>query len=45
MTDAYNVDLSDYRLEKAKEFAEESKLLLENKRHDGSVNRSYKPEE
>lgn len=34
-------DLSDYRLNKAKELAEEAKLLFENKRYDGCVNRSY----
>jgi uncharacterized protein (UPF0332 family) len=34
-------DLSDYRLNKAKELAEEAKLLFANKRYDGSVNRSY----
>ena len=41
MTNIYNTDLSDYRLEKAKDLAEESTLLFENKRYDGSVNRSY----
>jgi len=41
MTNVYNTDLSEYRLEKAKELAEESNLLFENKRHDGSVNSSY----
>jgi uncharacterized protein (UPF0332 family) len=34
-------DLSDYRLNKAKELAEEAKLLFANRRYDGCVSRSY----
>ncbi|MCI5141419.1 MAG: HEPN domain-containing protein [Candidatus Electrothrix sp. ATG1] len=34
-------NLSEYRLNKAKELGEEAKLLFENKRYDGCVNRSY----
>jgi uncharacterized protein (UPF0332 family) len=34
-------DLSDYRLNKAKELTEEAKLLFANRRYDGCVNRSY----
>jgi uncharacterized protein (UPF0332 family) len=34
-------DLSDYRLNKARELADEAKLLFDNRRYDGCVNRSY----
>jgi len=34
-------NLSEYRLNKAKELGEEAKLLFENRRYDGCVNRSY----
>lgn len=41
MNEDYGTDLSDYRLNKAKELADEAKLLFDNGRYDGSVNRSY----
>ncbi|OQX23828.1 MAG: hypothetical protein BWK80_23975 [Desulfobacteraceae bacterium IS3] len=41
MNEDYGNDLSDYRLNKVKSLADEAKLLFDNRRYDGSVNRSY----
>ncbi len=37
----YSNDLEQYRLRKAKRLIKQSKLLLDSKMHDGSINRSY----
>ncbi|MDM8548755.1 HEPN domain-containing protein [Desulfobacterales bacterium HSG2] len=41
MNDDHISDLSDYRLNKARELADEARLLFDNRRYDGCVNRSY----
>lgn len=41
MIDQQAIDLSEYRLEKAKDLLSQSELLLQNHKYDGSVNRSY----
>jgi uncharacterized protein (UPF0332 family) len=41
MNDNHMHDLSDYRLSKARELVDEAKLLFDNKRYDGCINRSY----
>ena len=41
MNDEHMYELSDYRMEKAKELADEAKLLFDNKRYDGCINRLY----
>ena len=37
----YSIDLSNHRIEKAKELLEQAELLFNDKRFDGSINRSY----
>lgn len=41
MNENHTSDLSDYRLNKARELADEAKLLFDNGRYDGCINRSY----
>ncbi len=41
MNDNYTSGLSDYRLNKAKELADEARLLFDNRRYGGCINRSY----
>lgn len=41
MIDELSVDLSAYRLNKAKDLLEQAKLLDDNDKFDGSINRSY----
>jgi uncharacterized protein (UPF0332 family) len=41
MLDKTTIDLSNYRIEKAKDLLSQSELLSANKKYDGSVNRSY----
>lgn len=41
MLDKTVIDLSDYRLEKAKDLLSQAELLYESNKFDGSVNRSY----
>ncbi|MCI0495533.1 HEPN domain-containing protein [candidate division KSB1 bacterium] len=41
MLDKTTIDLSKYRIEKAKDLLSQSELLTANKKYDGSVNRSY----
>lgn len=41
MNENHTSDLSDYRLNKARELADEAKLLFDNRRYDGCINRSY----
>lgn len=36
-----SIDLSQYRLEKAKDLVTQAKILHLNKKYDGSINRSY----
>jgi uncharacterized protein (UPF0332 family) len=35
------IDLSDHRLEKAKNLLSQSEILVQNQMYDGSINRSY----
>lgn len=41
MIDELTVDLSEYRLNKAKDLLFQATLLFDNKKYDGSINRSY----
>lgn len=41
MIDKSAKDLSDYRMQKANDLLSQSKLLFENQKFDGSINRSY----
>lgn len=41
MIEKSSKDLSDYRMLKAKDLISQSKLLFENQKYDGSINRSY----
>ena len=41
MIDKFANDLSEYRIIKAKDLLFQAQLLFENKKYDGSVNRSY----
>ncbi len=41
MIDELSIDLSKYRLNKAKDLLSQAKLLHENEKFDGSINRSY----
>ncbi len=41
MNENHTSDLSDYRLNKARELADEAKLLFDNRRYGGCINRSY----
>lgn len=41
MNENQTSDLSDYRLNKARALAGEAKLLFDNRRYDGCINRSY----
>ena len=41
MKDTSIIDLSNHRLNKAKEAVRQAELLLKNAGYDGSVNRSY----
>ena len=41
MLNKTTIDLSNYRIEKAKDLLSQSELLSANKKYDGSVNRSY----
>jgi len=41
MLDKTAIDLSNYRMAKAKDLLSQSRLLYENQKYDGSINRSY----
>ena len=41
MIEKFTIDLSDYRMNKAKDLLSQSKLLFDNQKFDGSINRSY----
>lgn len=41
MNDYSSSDMSEYRLNKAKGLMSEAQLFLENRRYEGSINRSY----
>jgi uncharacterized protein (UPF0332 family) len=41
MLDKTTIDLSNYRIEKAKDLLSQAELLSANKKFDGSLNRSY----
>lgn len=41
MSDKPALDLSAYRLQKAKELLKQAQVLLEAASYDGSINRSY----
>jgi len=41
MLDKTEIDLSEYRLIKAKDLLSQAKLLFDNDKFDGSINRSY----
>ena len=41
MIDNLSSDLSEYRFKKAKDLLSQAKLLHNNKKYDGSINRSY----
>ena len=41
MIEQVSADLSEYRLQKAKDLLIQAKLLHNNKKYDGSINRSY----
>ena len=41
MIEKFAIDLSDYRMNKAKDLLSQSKLLFDNQKFDGSINRSY----
>ena len=41
MIDRFSVDLCEYRLKKAKDLLDQAKLLFDNDKYDGSINRSY----
>ncbi len=41
MIDKIAIDLSNYRMEKAKDLFLQAELLFNNKKYDGSINRSY----
>lgn len=41
MIDELSIDLSKYRLNKAKDLLHQAKLLHSNEKFDGSINRSY----
>jgi uncharacterized protein (UPF0332 family) len=41
MIDNLSSDLSEYRLKKAKDLLLQANLLHNNKKYDGSINRSY----
>jgi uncharacterized protein (UPF0332 family) len=41
MMDKLSIDLSEYRIQRAKDLLSQAKLLHENKKYDGCINRSY----
>jgi uncharacterized protein (UPF0332 family) len=41
MIDKLAVDLCEYRLKKAKDMLVQAKLLFDNDKYDGSINRSF----
>jgi uncharacterized protein (UPF0332 family) len=41
MLDKTTIDLSNYRIEKARDLLSQAELLSDNQKYDGSLNRSY----
>ena len=41
MIDKLSADLCEYRLKKARDLLDQSKLLFDSNKYDGSINRSY----
>lgn len=41
MIDQLSIDLSEYRIRKAKDLLSQAKILHNSGKYDGSVNRSY----